>query len=102
MALSNGHAEPTETSPLLGKDVSAGIGASSIPAPNGTIQESPAKAVNSVQTDGAQDEEAGEGEEPVNPLFEGLPDAAARLHILAPAVAIGVRGSSITGNGGDC
>ena len=100
MTLSNGHTEPTETSPLLGKDVSAGIGASSILAPNGTIQESPAKAANGVQTDGARDEEAGEGEEPVNPLFEGLPEAAARLHILAPAVAIGVRGSSITRIGG--
>jgi hypothetical protein len=96
MALSNGQAEPTETSPLLGKGVSAGIGASSIPAPNGTIQQPPAKAANSVLTDGARDEEAGEGEEPVNPLFEGLPDAVARLHILAPAVAIGVRESSIT------
>jgi hypothetical protein len=96
MALSDGHAEPTETSPLLGKGVSAEIGASSIPAPNGTIQESPAKATNGLQTDGAQDEEAGEGEEPVNPLFEGLPDAVARLHILAPAVGIGVRGSSIS------
>src|SRR5277367_6673172 len=90
MALSSGHAEPTETSPLLRKDASAGIGASSIPAPNSTIQETPVKAANSVQTDGARDEEAGEGEEPVNPLFEGLPDAAARLHILVPAVAIGV------------
>jgi len=89
MADSNGHAAPTETSPLLSKDVSAGIGASSILTPNGTVQESPAK-VNGVQTDAAQDEEAGEGEEPVNPLFEGLPEAAARLHILAPAVAIGV------------
>jgi hypothetical protein len=87
MTPSNGLTEPTETSPLLGD--------SSIPAPNGTIQEPPAKAANGMQTDGAQDEEAGEGDEPVNPLFEGLPDAAARLHILAPAVAIGVRGSSI-------
>ena len=96
MALSNGHPEPTEASPLLGKDVSARIGASSIPAPNSTIQESPVKAANGVQTDGGQHEEAGEGEEPVNPLFDGLPNAAARLHILAPAVAIGVRGTSIT------
>jgi len=96
MALSDGDAEPTETSPLLGKDVSAGIGASSIPVPNGTIQESPAKAANGLQADGAWDEEAGEEEEPVNPLFEGIPDAVARLHILAPAVGIGVRGSSIT------
>jgi len=96
MSVSNGHADPTETSPLLGKDISAGIGASSTPASNGTIQEPPAKAANDAETDGARDEEAGEGEEPANPLFEGLPDAAARLHILTPAVAIGVRESSIS------
>lgn len=93
MSDSNGHAAPSETSPLLSKDLAARTEASSIPTLNGTLQESPAKAANGVQTDGAQDEEAGEGDEPVNPLFEGLPDAAARLHILAPAVAIGVSGN---------
>ncbi len=92
MTVSNGHAEPTETSPLLSKDTPGGTGASSIPAPNGNIQESPARAVNGIETDGARDEEAGEEEEQANPLFEGIPDAAARLNILAPAVAIGVSG----------
>jgi hypothetical protein len=90
MTGSNGAAHPTETSPLLGKDVSAVIGTSSIAHSNGTVQESPTKVANGAPTDGAQDEEAGEGEEPVNPLHEGLPDVAEKLRILTPAVAIGV------------
>jgi hypothetical protein len=88
MTASNEAAQPTETSPLLGKDVTTAIGASSIPSANGTIQDSPAKVANGAATDGARDEEA--GEEPVNPLHEGLPDVAEKLKILAPAVAIGV------------
>jgi hypothetical protein len=96
MAEPNGHVVPSESSPLLSKGISGGIEASSIPAPNSTTQVLPNKAANGVQTNGAQDEEAGEGDEPVNPLYEGLPEAAARLHILAPAVAIGVSRGSIT------
>lgn len=90
MAVSNEAALATETSPLLGKDVAAVTGASSFASPNGTIQESPAKVINGAPTDRVQDEEAGEEEEPVNPLHEGLPDVAEKLHILAPAVGIGV------------
>lgn len=90
MTVFNGPSEPTEESPLLGKDPSTAASASSIALPNDTIRESPAKTANGPQTEDAQAEEVGEGEEPVNPMFEGLPEVAAQLHILIPAVAIGV------------
>lgn len=38
--------------------------------------------------DGAGDEEAGEGEEENNTLFDGLPEAAAQLDWLVPAIGI--------------
>ena len=71
MAASNGHAKlPTGTSLLLPKDA--------------------VEAADGPPMVGAADEEAGEVEAPDNPIFEGLPEVAARLHILAPAVSIGV------------
>ncbi len=90
MTISNEHVEPTETSPLLGKDVSTSLENTSNPLPNGTSQALPAGLADGPQRDGAEDEETGEVEEPENQLFEGLPEVAARLHILVPAVAIGV------------
>jgi hypothetical protein len=87
---SNGHVEPTETSPLLAS-ASASTSAVITTSPNGVINESSAKPINgAAQTDGSADEEAGGSEEPDNPIFEGMPEVAARLHILTPAVAIGV------------
>ena len=88
MVASNGHAGPTETSPLLSKDTVVSIDTTANGSPNGVIEVR--KVIDGAQTDGAADEEAGEAEELDNPIFEGLPEVAARLHILAPAVAIGV------------
>jgi hypothetical protein len=91
MAVSNGQAKPTETSPLLAKDTSSSTTSSSATPPNGTSDASDASASNgSAHPNESGDEETGDPEEPHNPIFVGLPDVAARLHILAPAVAIGV------------
>lgn len=89
MTAPNGHFEPTETSPLIGKDVSTTIENVSNPLPTDSSQALPSRLADGPQRDGAEDEETGEVEEPENQLFEGLPEVAARLHILAPAVAIG-------------
>lgn len=44
-----------------------------------------------IKKGGVVDEEAGEVEE-ANPLFEGNPEMAAKMHLLLPAVGIGVSG----------
>jgi hypothetical protein len=44
---------------------------------------------------GGSDVEAGEVEEPENPLFEGNPEMLAKMHLLFPAIALGVRISFI-------
>ena len=93
----NVQVEPSETSPLLAKDISTPASASaSTDTPfNGTVKGSVPETINGAPIDGVTDEEAvGEAEEPHNPMFEGMPEVAARLHILAPAVAIGVGGTS--------
>lgn len=94
---SKGQVEPTETSPLLAKDVAIPVSASTSTdiSPHGILKDPPAESINGAPTDGGPDEEAaGDAGEPHNPIFEGMPEVAARLHILAPAVAIGVRGNS--------
>lgn len=88
MALSSERAEPSETSPLLEADTKKPLGASLGTLPNGTSVA--AAAAGGSQGDGVEDEEAGETEEVVNPIFEGLPEVAARLHLLLPAVGVGV------------
>jgi hypothetical protein len=92
MVVSNGHVdEPTETSPLLVADVPKSIEAS-LDAINGT-KASGGDGTAKHQTDrnGAiLREDAGEVEDAGNPLFEGLPEVAARLNWLVPAVGIGV------------
>src|ERR1700722_15439168 len=90
MTVHNGHSGPTETSPLLSKDISTSSENSPDPLPDGTSQTSSTRLANGAQTDGAGDDETGEIEESGNPIFEGLPEVVARLHILVPAVAIGV------------
>jgi hypothetical protein len=90
MAASYGHTEATETSPLLGTDdAKRSKDASLTKSTNGTVD----TVAFGSQNDGAEDEENGEAEEVVNPIFEGIPEVAARLHWLLPAVGIGVSGT---------
>jgi hypothetical protein len=90
---SNGQVEPTETSPLLAKDVATPASASAPTdiSSHGVIKDSTTAPINGAPTD---EEAAGDADEPHNPIFEGMPEVAARLHILTPAVAIGVRSKS--------
>lgn len=81
----NGHAEPSETSPLLSSVVPKAALGGLPEASDGPLQ----PHVN--DTNG--DEENGAVEE-VNPLHRGLPEVYARMHWLLPSVAIGVSVSS--------
>ena len=81
--------EPTERSPLLGNGTSKSWKEVSEPFPNG-ILEAGAAGDSNTKIDRARDEEAGEGEEENNPPFDGLPEVAAQLHWLVPAIGIGV------------
>jgi hypothetical protein len=45
----------------------------------------------SCSKDDGQDVEEGEAEEDANPLFEGNPEMARKMHVFFPAVVIGVR-----------
>lgn len=79
-----GDASPSETSPLLanayGKTRDGGLTI----VPNEPIEEP-------VGDDGRiGDEEAPEMGQAPNPLMEGLPEVAAKMYILLPAVGIGV------------
>jgi hypothetical protein len=47
----------------------------------------------SCSKDDDQDVEEGEVEEDANPLFEGNPEMARKMHVFFPAVVIGVRAS---------
>jgi len=89
MAISNGRND--ERTPLLGN------GNSSSKQQGETLGEflsATAEEVtgpgNGGATDGAVDERLGGAEGPANPIFEGLPDVAKKLHLLVPAVGIGV------------
>lgn len=88
MALGNrdntGDASPSETSPLLANaDGKANNGKLAI-ASNEPIEEPVSDNGRIV------DEEAPEMGQAPNPLMEGLPEVAAKMHILLPAVGIGV------------
>jgi len=48
----------------------------------------------SCSKDGDQDVEEGDAEEDANPLFEGNPEMARKMHVFFPAVVIGVRAPS--------
>lgn len=79
--------EPTETSPLLVKDASKPVDGSLGVLPDGPVENgNPVCSSDS----GVADEEVGETEDADNPVFNGLPEVAARLHWLLPAVGIGV------------
>jgi hypothetical protein len=89
MALDNrdnvGHAAPSETSPLLANDYGKISNGKLTIVSNEPIDE-PASS-----EDGRiGDEEAPEMGQAPNPLMEGLPEVAAKMHILLPAVGIGV------------
>lgn len=88
MALGNrnntGHAAPSETSPLLANDYGKTSDGKLTVVPNEPIEEP-------VGDDGRiGDEEAPEMGQAPNPLMEGLPEVAAKMHILLPAIGIGV------------
>ncbi|KFZ01292.1 hypothetical protein V500_00807, partial [Pseudogymnoascus sp. VKM F-4518 (FW-2643)] len=88
MALGNrnntGHAAPSETSPLLANDYGKKSDERLTIVPNEPIEEP-------VGDDGRiGDEEAPEMGQVPNPLMEGLPEVAAKMHILLPAIGIGV------------
>lgn len=85
MALTDGHVEATEASPLLGNDVpKSAVNGSSSALPNGSTEHG---TVASTAT--SADEEAGAATVD-NPLLDGMPDVAAQLKWLLPAVGIGV------------
>lgn len=89
MAPSNNASEPTERTSLLSKDIPKQIG----PSLSDTItaSDSNVNGYGSVFKSGdedAVDEETGEVEEQVNPLYEGRPDV--NMGLLFPAVALGV------------
>lgn len=88
MALGNrhntGHGAPSETSPLLANDYGKTSDGKLTVVPNEPIEEP-------VGDDGSiGDEEAPEMGQAPNPLMEGLPEVAAKMHILLPAIGIGV------------
>lgn len=74
--------EPTETSPLLRKDVSA---AKVLDGSLGALADAPIE--NGVLN---RHGEAGVVEEVENPMFDGLPEVMARMHWILPAVGLGV------------
>lgn len=79
-----GNGSPSETSPLLANaDGKTSDGRLTI-VPNEPVQE-PAGSNGRIG-----DEEAPEMGQAPNPLMEGLPEVAAKMHILLPAVGVGV------------
>lgn len=79
-----GDASPSETSPLLAKAYGKTRDGGLTIVPNEPIEEP-------VGDDGRiGDEEAPEMGQAPNPLMEGLPEVAAKMYILLPAVGIGV------------
>lgn len=83
----NGHLqppeyEPTETSPLLRKDVGA---SKPLDASLGGLADAPI---------GNGHVEAGAVGEEENPMFDGLPEVMARMHWILPAIGFGVSLSS--------
>ncbi|KAL5354707.1 hypothetical protein ACLOAV_000796 [Pseudogymnoascus australis] len=88
MALGNrdntGHAAPSETSPLLANAYGKTSDGKLTIVPNEPIEEQ-------VGDDGRiGDEEAPEMGQAPNPLMEGLPEVAEKMHILLPAIGVGV------------
>lgn len=87
MAVLDDNTQPTERSPLLAKDSTKPVSDGSLGAlPNGPVE------------NGAMNGDIGGAEAQVvdedNPLLKGMPEMAARLHWLLPAVGIGVMSSS--------
>jgi hypothetical protein len=84
---SNGQANTSETSPLLAN----GDGKSN----NGTLTIIPSDPIEEIVPSSSngngkiEDEEAAV-DQVANPLMEGLPEVAAKMHMLLPAVGIGV------------
>ncbi|KFY92421.1 hypothetical protein V498_04979 [Pseudogymnoascus sp. VKM F-4517 (FW-2822)] len=88
MALGNrdntGHAAPSETSPLLANAYGKTSDGKLTIVPNEPIEEQ-------VGDDGRiGDEEAPEMGQAPNPLMEGLPEVAEKMHVLLPAIGVGV------------
>ena len=82
---SNGAAEATETTALLKKDtpipVEAPVGEANVDlTSNGNAGDGDVEAGNV----------EGDGEPQENPLFEGQPETRQQLHLLMPALALGV------------
>jgi hypothetical protein len=97
---SNGTTEPSESTTLLGKDAIKPIDPSLSEDGNangngyGGIGDS-SKSGGSI-VDEEVDAEHGEVEQADNPLFEGNAEMAKKMHLLFPAVAIGVSSSFIS------
>jgi hypothetical protein len=85
--------EPTETTSLLRRDGHSNPSSSGSVTPivTGPSSISSAPEPNYGIVGGSGDVEAGELREPaVNPMFEGDPEMLAKMHLLFPALAIGV------------
>jgi hypothetical protein len=85
----NGQADASETSPLLAN----GEGKSN----NGTLTVIPSDPIEEIvpstsnrNGDGKIEDEEAAADQVANPLMEGLPEVAAKMHMLLPAVGIGV------------
>jgi hypothetical protein len=93
VTLSNAGSEPTETTSLLGRRDSKSDSLSSI-TEDQTAVTTPGSVSHGSKSDRGSvegnDVEASEGDEPVNPLFEGNPEMLAKMHLLFPAIALGV------------
>lgn len=83
--------EATETSPLLGKvATNSSVCCTPSDIPNGSIEDGTVAGTGTIA-----DEEAGASSVD-NPLLEGMPDVAAQLKWLLPAVGIGVSLCTLT------
>jgi len=83
----NGPANASETSPLLAN----GDGKSN----NGTLTVIPSDPIEEIvpctsNGNGKIEDEEAAADQVANPLMEGLPEVAAKMHMLLPAVGIGV------------
>jgi hypothetical protein len=110
---SNGATEPSERTTLLSKDAIKPIDSSLSDSinpegnANGNGYGGTGDAPKSGVADSIMDEENGEVGEAVNPLFEGNDFMAKKMHLLFPAVAIGVSISfiwlgTVERQGSDC
>lgn len=86
-------ANPSETSPLLGRPASTLLEPGDAPdgiRPNGTFSNGTAGAP--AKPDDDEERQAGDADR--SPQYEGMPEVKKRLKLIVPAIAIGVCSST--------